>query len=376
MKIYGRAPVNEFLGDWIVYRNLAPCDARLPGLESFRSQVGLPAAGLPRKSEPDYARAIVHILGQAQGLHAPRAALKRLVFIGDTHLLDATAFRNICQAAGWAGWAFIGSENRAAAKVETQLSPSGSLYLSNRWAALADFDSHLQALGFAIDEATVVITDLDKTALAARGRNGHVIDQARVQAVEKTVAGLLAESFDRQAFLEAYNALNQPEFHPFTADNQDYLAYVCLILGSGLVSLNELLAEVRSGRLQTFDQFIERIQVGRNELPADLASIHSDIYRNVRSGDPTPFKAFRRTEYLETVQRMGCLPDDTPLDKLLENEILVTQEVRRWVLTWAQRGALVFGLSDKPDEASLPSPELAAQGFQPIHRTLTHVVGE
>jgi hypothetical protein len=73
---------------------------------------------------------------------------------------------------------------------------------------------------------------------------------------------------------------------------------------------------------------------------------------------------------------MGCLPDDTPLDKLLENEILVTQEVRRWVLTWAQRGALVFGLSDKPDEASLPSPELAAQGFQPIHQTLTHVVGE
>jgi hypothetical protein len=49
--------------------------------------------------------------------------------------------------------------------------------------------------------------------------------------------------------------------------------------------------------------------------------------------------------------------------------------VRALALDWAKRGALVFGLSDKPDEASIPTPELAKQGFQPIHSTPTHIVG-
>lgn len=376
MRLYDRSTVSEFLDDRIVYRNLAPYDARLPALDTFRRKVGLPASGLPRKSEPAYALAIVHILRQAQALHAPGAALQRLVFIGDTHLLDATAFRNICQAAGWTGWAFIGSENSASPAVEVQQDTAGSLYLSNRWASLADFDRHLQAGQFPIDETTVVITDLDKTALAARGRNGQVIDQARVQAVQKTVAGLLAAGFDLGAFLGAYNQLNQPEFHLFTADNQDYLAYICLMLGSGLYSLDGLVAEVRGGEMQTFNQFIDRVQNRVNDLPLDLADIHSEIYANVQAGDPTPFKAFRRTEYMETVQRMGYLPDATPLVELLDKEILITQEVRAWALAWAQRGALTFGLSDKPDEASLPSAELAARGFRPIHQQPTHAVGE
>ena len=39
-------------------------------------------------------------------------------------------------------------------------------------------------------------------------------------------------------------------------------------------------------------------------------------------------------------------------------------------------GALLFGLSDKPDEASLPTPELEQQGHLPLHRNVTHIVGE
>ena len=35
-----------------------------------------------------------------------------------------------------------------------------------------------------------------------------------------------------------------------------------------------------------------------------------------------------------------------------------------------------FGLSDKPDEASVPSPALAGRGYVPIHQAQTHVVGE
>jgi len=96
----------------------------------------------------------------------------------------------------------------------------------------------------------------------------------------------------------------------------------------------------------------------------------------VAAGDPTPFKEFRRREYLATVARLGHLADDAPIEVRLREEILITQEVREAALTARRRGALVFGLSDKPDEASLPTEEARARGLQPLHRTPTHACGE
>jgi len=54
---------------------------------------------------------------------------------------------------------------------------------------------------------------------------------------------------------------------------------------------------------------------------------------------------------------------------------VITNEVRQQVLTWKENGALIFGLSDKPDEASIPLPQQISQGYQPIHNTETHVIG-
>ncbi len=381
-KVYGKSAISEFLDDRVVYRNLAPTDLRLLPLEAIRYKIGLPPGRLPRKSEADYARVIVHILEQAQtlderiGVIHSKQSIQRLIFVGDTRLLDATAFVNICQVGGWPGWAFIGSETDQPLKVETEpAGPEQSLYLANRWAALADFDCFLSERGFPVDETTAVILDIDKTTLGARGRNAATVDQARVQAVRETVATLLGPAFDPEAFLKAYDQLNQVEFHPFTADNQDYLAYVCLILGSGLWDQKELVNQVRAGRMVSFEQFIGEVDRRSNELPSALEAIHQEIYRSVKRGDPTPFKAFRRKEYLATVRRMGYLSDKTPMAKLLAEEILITQEVRALALEWEKRGALLFGLSDKPDEAAVPLPELAKQGYQPIHRMVTHVVG-
>jgi hypothetical protein len=381
-KVYGKSAISEFLDDRVVYRNLAPTDLRLLPLEAIRHKIGLPPGRLPRKSEADYARVIVHILEQAQtlderiGVIQSKQSIQRLIFVGDTRLLDATAFVNICQVGGWPGWAFIGSETHQPLKVETEpVGPEQSLYLANRWAALADFDCFLSENGFPVDETTAVILDIDKTTLGARGRNAATVDQARVQAVRETVATLLGPAFDPEAFLKDYDQLNQVEFHPFTADNQDYLAYVCLILGSGLWSQKELIDRVGAGSMVSFEQFIAEVEGRSKELPPALEAIHQEIYRSVKRGDPTPFKAFRRKEYLATVRRMGYLSDKTPMAKLLAEEILITQEVRVQALAWEKKGALLFGLSDKPDEAALPLPELAKQGYQPIHRVETHVVG-
>jgi hypothetical protein len=381
MRVYGRTAVSEFLGDRIVYRNLAPLDTRLDGLEALRAELDLPEGIIPRKSEPDYARVIVRMLQQAHAVDGADAPLERLVFVGDTRLNDSTAFLNISRAGDLAGVAFIGSETTAPESIEIVEAErwgaalGRTLFLANRWGTLADLDRYCAEQGFSVGAGTAVIIDLDKTTLGARGRNAHVIDQARITAVRHTVAGLLRESFNPVAFRTAYDQLNQPEFHPFTADNQDYLAYICLILGSSMYDLQEIVTAVQSGRLDNFYQFISQMDKSVADLPADLRAIHDEVYANVRAGDPTPFKAFRYNEYRTTVALMGQLPDHATPEEMLEQEIVITQEVRAQALDWRGRGALLFGLSDKPDEASIPAPALAAQGYQPIHQTQTHAVG-
>jgi hypothetical protein len=376
MRSYGRTSVHEFLGDFVVYRNLVPFDSRLPPLAELGPEVGLPEGITPRKSQPDYAHVMAHLLRRARALDAPGTSVERLVYVGDTRMNDGTAFANICRAGDWPGLAFIGSERDEPARVETVEQGDTAIYLANRWTAIADFDSFCREREFPVDVRTAVVVDLDKTALGARGRNDHVIDRARVEAVRRTVGDLLGDSFDPQGFQTAYDCLNQPEFHPFTSDNQDYLAYVCLILGSGLYALEPLVDEVRAGRLATFEQFIARVDERAAELSADLRRIHSGVYDLVQQGDPTPFKAFRYNEYHATIERMGWLDDGAPVAELLEKEIVITQEVREVALAWREQGVLLFGLSDKPDEASVPSDDLAAQGYRPIHRMETHIVGK
>jgi hypothetical protein len=377
MKSYGLTSVSEFLADRIVYRNLNPYDPSLPRLEQIRGEIGLPAGSTPRKNEPGYARAIVHFLQECLQQDAPGGKIERLVFIGDTRMLDGTAYSNLCQAGGWPGLAFIGSEDDQPFAIKLAQAEGGAvLYLANRWTALRDFDRYCAEQSQPVGERTAVVIDLDKTAIGARGRNGQVIDQARLEAVEVTVSELLGAAFDPAAFRAVYEPLNQPEYHKFTADNQDYLAYICLILGSGLYSYEGLVLDVQSGALASFGQFIAAVESRKNQLPPQLAQIHQEIYQNFQAGDPTPFKTFRRNEYRTTSRRFGCLDDTAPVQSMLRDEIVITQEVREMALEWRKRGALLFGLSDKPDEASLPDADLAKQGYLPLHQTVTHAVGE
>ena len=375
MRNYGLTAVADFLGDRMVYRNLDAADARLPRLAELRAAVGLADNAIPRKSAPEYARVVVRLLRLARALDAPGTPLTRLVFIGDTRLNDGAAFANLCRAGDWPGVAFIGAEQPASAQAEVVAPDGYPLYLANRWTLLADFDAFCRQQGVPVDEHTAVILDLDKTTLGARGRNDHVIDAARVAAVRRTVGELLGAAFDPDRFEAAYAQLNQPEFHPFTADNQDYLAYICLIVSSGLWARETLVADVRAGRMTAFAQFLAAVHARAAALPADLRALHTDIHARVQAGDPTPFKAFRYTEYRETVARMGALPATAAPEDLLACEICLTHEVREQAMAWRDRGALLFGLSDKPDEASIPSDALRAAGYMSIHQTPTHAVG-
>jgi hypothetical protein len=381
MKNYGLTSVATFLGDNIVYRNLAPLDRRLPTFADIASRLELSSQSTPRKSERDYARVMAALLRQARALDGSAAAIERLIYVGDTRLNDGTAFANLCAAGAWPGLAFICAENAQPPAVQVSAATDdatvdATLYLVNRWAMSADFDQYCQKNGFPIDASTAVVLDLDKTTLGARGRNDHLINAARLEAVHQTVQTLLGDAFDPDSFKNTYDLFNDTAFHPFTTDNQDYLAYLCLILGSELFAVDQLAKDIRSGRLQSFIEWMDEVEVRAHDLPESRRTLHDDIYARVQAGDPTPFKAFRYNEYRTTVGRMGQLAPDAAAAALLDQEIVLTQEVREIALTWRSQGALLFGLSDKPDEASIPTPTLAAEGYEPIHRTPTHAVGD
>jgi hypothetical protein len=374
MKLFGRAAISEFLGDRILYRNLIPADPRLPGLPELRKDLGIAPHTTPRKTTMDYARVIQAVLDYAQNLRTSRP-LERLVYIGDTRMNDGTAFANIAAAGKWPGMAFIGSEKIGPLSFNPEELEAGPLYTASRWTALEQFANELRDARFAVDDTTAVLIDMDKTALGARGRNDRLIDQARLEAARITAREVLGEDTDLTAFQKVYDTLNQPEFHPLTADNQDYLVYICLTLSGGWINLDHLLEWYYGKKVTTFDQFVEQTEHDQALFPEGTCQMHGHFYESYTHGDPTPFKAFRQSEYRATIQRLGHLPDDTLPETMLKEEIVLTQEVRQIALQWQDQGALLFGISDKPDEASLPSAEQAAAGMRPIHQTETHILG-
>ena len=371
---FSSASLYDIFGDLVILRALQPFDPRLPGLAEAWAAMGLPDARIPRKHEPDYARASAWFVRQARQLDHPGAAVRELLFIGDTAMADGNAFRNLARMGDWPGWCFIGNEKLSApAALQRE---AENVTLANRWALVRDWLAAAQAAGARLDEGTAVVVDMDKTAIAARGRNAHVIDAARVEGVELTVAASLGAAFQRERFLEAYKTLGDPVYHPFTADNQDYLAYICLVISAGLIELPALTAQVQAGELRSFQQFIAWADGRMVAAPRGLQAVHGDVYPLVQAGDPTPFKAFRRNEYRRTAARFGCLPVDAPVETLLADEICITAEVYHTAQWLKQRGCLLLTMSDKPDEATAPTAELAAQGYLPLHRLVTAVVGE
>ena len=221
----------DFIGDLAVFRNLSPVDPQIPGYEQAWAEMGMPGPERPRKQDPDFARVLAWFLRRARALGGSRVELTELVYLGDTALADANAFRNVRAAGGWRGWGFIGAEKGESLAVDIR----DGVYTANRWAALAEFAGWMREQGARLDASTAVILDIDKTALGARGRNDGAIDRARVAAIEATVAEALGLKFDQEAFRRAYAAINVPKYHPFTTDNQDYVAYICLMVSAAIL---------------------------------------------------------------------------------------------------------------------------------------------
>jgi hypothetical protein len=365
-----RGTLADVMDDWLVYRNLEPMDPRVPGLRQAWTEIGFDHYALPRKTTPEYAAALYHFLTAAQTARGV-APLQRLLFIGDTLMNDGTAARNLGRYLPMMG--FIGAERPSEAP---RFELNNGLMVANRWGHLADFLRWVREAGLVWDERTALLIDLDKTSLGARGRNDKVIDAARVEAVESTMREALGDGFDIDAFRAVYDPLNQPDYHSFTADNQDYLAYICLMVLGGVCGAEELWDGLRSQALRTIDDLVALAESRRSCMSSGLLAAHDEVRQGIADEDPTPFKAFRRDEYFKTVARMDVLSDEAAESEVLAAEIVLTAEVFSVARRLRESGVLVFGLSDKPDEASIPLPEDARRGYRAIHRTPMKIVGQ
>ena len=369
--MYNRATLADYIADRIVFRNLVPADPNLPGLADVWKEAGLDTLRVPRKTEPAYASVVLRLLQAAQAVRG-EARLCNLVFIGDTLFSDGAAARNMAVHLPLRG--FIGADRLTE---PAQVVVEDQLMIGTRWQQLDDWLSWVDSEGLRLDERTGVLVDVDKTFIGARGRNDGVIDAARLEAVRLTVEQALGGGFDEGRFAAVYGQLYQPKYHHLTADNQDYLAYISLMVVGEVWPADEFWTGLEAGHLTGFTQFVTVCDSRRGRMSEELARVHGEVVGNMRRGDPTPFKSFRYQEFSTTVARMDCLPDQTPRADLLAMEIVITEEVGEAARRLAERGALIFGTSDKPDEASNPpcpgGSHLARS--QPIHRVVMKVVG-
>ena len=182
---FGLTSLDELVGDLIVYRSLEPITRQIPGLKSARHQLGLPAPSVPRKQETSYAQVALWILEQAQARR--NASVGELLFIGDTLSGDGNTFqvmRSLRSAAessldngelvGHADGAvlpsacFIGNE-KAGEPEHFDADEETGMFEANRWSQLVDWIRWAQGNGMRLDDSTVVVLDLDKTAIGARG---------------------------------------------------------------------------------------------------------------------------------------------------------------------------------------------------------------
>ncbi|MEZ4676288.1 MAG: hypothetical protein R2932_18855 [Caldilineaceae bacterium] len=76
LQSFGMAKLADFFDDFVIYRNLEPLDRRIKGLKSAGYKMGLTSDRIPRKFEPDYAKAAMWFAEEAQQLRGWKRRLQ------------------------------------------------------------------------------------------------------------------------------------------------------------------------------------------------------------------------------------------------------------------------------------------------------------
>ncbi len=378
MIVLGRRSIFDLLGGFIAYRSLSPIDLRLRNLTHPHARIGRNASiqRIPRKGSPDHAAAVVKILREAHRLaHGTEAAApSRLLYVGDSAGSDVPAFGHLCRVAGWSGRALIVAETEQPAEIRKERIDGITVHFANRWQAVAGFADEGRTAGYGSDQRTILVVDIDKTLIGARGRNSAPLDRARFQAALDVAQSFSGGAIDTTQLEMNLRELDRPAWHPLTADNQDVVAYVALIASSGAFGLDELHDWRQTGR-GGFPSFLDALNERRHLLSPGISNLHDAIRRRVAHGSATPFAAFRQFEYWATRNAASPLPCPASAEERLATEIVITGEVWAAVQDWQHRGCVAFGLSDKPDEACFPPACREIEGALPLHRIPMSIIG-
>lgn len=341
-------------GDLVIFRELQPCDPDLPDFATLRADVGLPNGQVPRKRDAEYARVVLRLLQTVQ-LRRNLPPLRLLLVIGDTEN-DRMMGDHLRRTSGLPTFIFLGKDDLSA---EPALTTTRHISTATRWSLIEAWLEQVQQQSPLADTPDLwprvaVLLDIDKTLLGPRGRGDHEINTARAEAALRVAQDLLGDRVDIAQFEATYAELCKPSYHSLTLDNQDYTVYITLLISAGIFSLDDLRHSMSEGTMTRFSQVLA---AARPRLPATLNELHAAMVAAHEAGDPTPFKAFRHAEFAATVARMQ------------DGRLRLCREVVNLTRNLAQRGVLCMAASDKPDEASLPSPEQAAAGLLPLHHT-------
>jgi len=373
----GQASIDDLLEGFVAFRRLCPIDARLhaalPRQSPPAKDVDL---AIPRKGSAAHAGAVAGMLRAARDIDREEASrsLSHFLYIGDSAGTDGRAFASLCRVTGWSGRALIIDEDTQPPASRCEAVGDGMIVHANRWAAIAAWVAEARSEGFGVDGRTVAIVDIDKTLIGARGRNSAAIDAARLRAALDVTESVAGHCIDVDRFEATLRTLDQPAWHSLTADNQDAVVYVALIASLGVLTLEEL-ASCPKISAHGFAPYLAEVGKRQHLLPPGVRCLHHEVWKQVERGNPTPFVAFRRREYKATREALACASSvDTPKD-MLETGIVMTGEVWQAVREWKDRDVLVFGLSDKPDEACFPPPESFGEEDVPIHRIPMPIVG-
>lgn len=345
------ATISDLTGDAVIYRDLEPCDPRLPRLHQLQHALGMPAGPPPRKRDVACAQLLLALAEAAQaGRGGP--PLAALAVLGDTDN-DRLLAAHLRELGPLPCFGFIGEDRPVAAE---SMSWHGDTAYATRWHLAAPWAAEVERRGGDWSRAAIFV-DLDKTLLGPRGRSDGAIDDARAEGALAVSAELLGERLDVARFRRIYAELCHKEWHGFTLDNQDYVVAATLLLATGAADEEELRAEVAAGEA-SFAHFLDATRLG---ACPELAPLHAELRARVAAGDPTPFKAFRRAEFVATLARMA------------DGRLTICQDLFELCAQLAGRGALLLAASDKPAESAIPTPEQAAAGVQPLHRTPARV---
>jgi hypothetical protein len=369
--VHGLVSLSEFLEDRVVFRDLQPVDRRYQGFNQCARDFALDPSDIPRKTDPDYNKVAVWIVDHMQEQRSD-TEIQELLFVGDTRGSDLVAFEKMITYADWKGSCFIGDEAlHEEPELRWEIHPL--LVSANRWSLIAEWIEGLAEARMAMDSRTAVIVDIDKTAIGAQGRNHQVINDARVTSLRKSLEVHMSANFDFQNFRRVYDQISRPEFQGLTVDNEDYIIYICLMIMGGVTNIKEI-GDLVAQRM-SFLHLVRWISTKTDKpLVMQLRQLHDQYQMCTRTGDRTPFKQFRRQEFLETTGRMGIHSSPMEAAKRLESEICITQEVRELCDWLNERGCLLLAMSDKPKEASMPHQRWH-KGMLPVHRTPTYAVG-